>query len=152
MHQLEWTKRTEYCLVSVSSLVMLFCNHGGVFPRLKKFEIMMVLSSNQFYCVSLCQERKSIQLDIIMDKNSEASVQHRKELIEFFQSTLKEIRLEFMAAAAKPICYIPCPYCPELHIKFSNLLKGGVQICNTETISQDYYQGLYNNTEGMSNQ
>ena len=131
-------------------LCTVYHNHGDLFHRLKKFEIMMVLSSNQFYCVSLCQERKSIQLDIIMDKNSEASVQIRKELIEFFQSTLEQIRQEFMAAAAIPICYIPCPYCPELHIKFTNLLKGGVQICDTATISQDYYQGLYNNTEGMS--
>ena len=85
-----------------------------------------------------------------MDKNSEASAKHRKELMEFFESTLENIRQEFMAAAAKPICYIPCPYCSELHIKFTNILKGGVQICDTETISQDYYQDLYNSTQGMS--
>ena len=150
MHQLEWTKRTKHRLVSVTILVMLYCNHGDSFYRLKKFEIMMILSSNQFYCVSLCQERKSIQLDIIMDKNSEASAEHRKELLEFFQSTLEQIRQDFMSAAAKPVCYIPCPLCPSLHIKLTNFLKGGVQLCKTESIPQDHYQDLCNNTKGMS--
>ena len=85
-----------------------------------------------------------------MDKNSEASAEHRKELLEFFQSTLEEIRQDFMAAAAKPVCYIPCPLCPSLHIKLTNFLKGGVQLCKTESISQDHYQDLCNNTKGMS--
>ena len=84
-----------------------------------------------------------------MDKSTKVSAQHRKELLGFFRSTLEQIRQEFMDAAAKPISYIPCPYCPELHIKFDNLLKGGVQLCGSETIPQDYYQDLYRNTQGM---
>ena len=111
---------------------------------------MMVLSYNQFYCVSLCQERKSIQLDIIMDKSTEDSAEHRKELLGFFRLTLEQIRQEFMAAATKPICYIPCLHCSVLHIKFDNLLKGGVQLCASKIIPQNYYQDLYNNTQSMS--
>ena len=106
---------------------------------------MMVLSSNQFYCVSLCQEKKSIQLDIILDKSTEDSAQHRKVLLEFFQSTLEQIRQEFMAAAAKPIGYIPCPHCSRLHIKFN---KRGIQLCDADIIAEDYYQDLYNKTQG----
>ena len=106
---------------------------------------MMVLSSNQFYCVSLCQERKSIQLDIILDKSTEDSAQHRKVLLEFFQSTLEQIRQEFMTAAAKPIGYIPCPHCSRLHIKFN---KRGIQLCDADIIAEDYYQDLYNKTQG----
>ena len=152
MHKLEWTERTKHRLVSVPILVMLYCNHGDSFYRLKKFEIMMILSSSQFYCVSLCQERKSIQLDIIMDKSTKDSAQHRKELLEFFQSTMEEIRLEFMAAATKPVCYIPCPYCSSLHIRLTNLpkIKEGVQLCNTRIIPEEYYQDLYNETQGLS--
>ena len=82
-----------------------------------------------------------------MDKSTEDSAQHRKVLLEFFQSTLEKIRNEFMVAAAKPIGYIPCPHCSSLHIKF---IKRGVQLCNAEIIAEDYYRDLYNKTPGMS--
>ena len=85
-----------------------------------------------------------------MDKNMRDSAQHRKILLEFFQSTMEKIFQEFMAAAAKPICYIPCPYCSELHIKFANLFKGGVQLCKTRIVPQSYYQDLLNEAQGIS--
>ena len=109
---------------------------------------MMILSSGQFYCVSLCKAKSSIQLDIILDKSTAASAKNRKELLKFFQTTLEQIRKEFMAAATKPTLYVDCPYCPDLHIKYANLLKGGVQMCKTVTIPQNYYQDLFKNIQG----
>ena len=116
--------------------------------RLKKYEIMMILSPGQFYCVSLSEERKSIQLDVILDKNTETSAKNRSELMEFFQSTLEQICQEVMAAATKPVGYVPCPHCPKLHIKFTNLFKGGVQLCKTKSVPLDYYQDLFKSIQG----
>ena len=109
---------------------------------------MMILSSGQFYCVSLCKAKSSIQLDIILDKSTAVSAKNRKELLKFFQTTLEQIRKEFMAAATKPTLYVDCPYCPDFHIKYANLLKGGVQMCKTVTIPQNYYQDLFKNIQG----
>ena len=121
-------------------MVMLCC-------RLKKYEIMMILSPGQFYCVSLCQE--SIQLDIILDKGTKISANNHKVLVEFFQSTLEQTQKQIMAAAKKPVTYVKCPHCPNLHIKYVNLLKGGVQLCKTKCIPSDYYQDLFRNIQGM---
>ena len=110
---------------------------------------MMILSSGQFYCVSLCKAKTSIQLDIILDKNTAQSAKNRRDLLKFFQTTLEQIRKGIMAAATKPTLYVECPYCPALHIKYTNLLKGGVHICKTTSIPQDYYQDLFKNIQGI---
>ena len=109
---------------------------------------MMILSPGQFYCVRLSQERNRIQLDVILDKSTESSAVHRKQLLEFFQTTLEQIRKQIMAAATKPIPYVECPFCPNLHIKYVNLFKGGVQLCKTESLPLDYYQDLFKNIQG----
>ena len=116
--------------------------------RLKKYEIMMILSPGQFYCVSLCKQRNSIQLDVILDKSTAASAKHRKDLMKFFQATLENIRKDIMPAAAKPILYVECPYCHNLHIKYANLFKGGTQVCKTESIPQKYYHDLFKTIQG----
>ena len=54
-----------------------------------------------------------------------------------------------MPASAKPVAYIPCPHCDDLHIKYKNMLEGLPYICNTKPISQDYYQKLFRGTQGM---
>ena len=110
---------------------------------------MMILSSGQFYCVSLCKAKNSIQLDIILDKSTAQSAKNRKDLVKFFQATLEQVRKEIMAAATKPTLYVECPFCTDVHIKYDNLLKRGVQICKTTTIPQDYYQDLFKNIPGI---
>ena len=117
--------------------------------RLKKFEIMMILSPGQFYCVSLCEKTSSIQLDIILEKSTDMSAKNRKDSVKFFQSTLEQIRQKVMAAATKPVCYIPCPHCPDFHIKFTNVFEGRAQLCKTKSIPLNYYQDLYQNIQGM---
>ena len=108
---------------------------------------MMILSSGQFYCVSLCKAKNCIQLDIILDRSTAQSAKNRQELVKFFQKTLEQIRKEFMAAATKPTLYVECPYCTDVHIKYDNLLKG--DICKTMIIPQKYYQDLFKNIRGI---
>ena len=109
----------------------------------------MVLSPGQFYCVSLCLQTRSIQLDVILDKSTKLSAENRKELIEFFDSTLGQILQQMMPAAAKPICYVKCPFCPNLHIKLKNVFEGRVQPCGMQAIPLDYYQDFFKNFKGM---
>ena len=108
----------------------------------------MILSPGQFYCVSLHEKTSTIQLDIILEKSTEMSAENRKDLVKFFQSTLEQIRQEMMAAATKPVCYIPCPHCPDLHIKYTNIFEGRAQLCKTTSIPLNYYQDLYQNIQG----
>ena len=105
---------------------------------------MMILSTGQLYCVRLCKESNTIQLDIILDKSTEKSAENRKALMEFFVTTLEQIRKEIMGAAKKPICYVPCPHCPNIHIRYTNLFRGGDLLCQTaaQIVQQDYYQDL----------
>ena len=110
---------------------------------------MMILSPGQFYCVTLWKQRNSIQLDIILDKGMEESAENREELVRFFRSTLEQILQEMIPAAAKPIIYVECPCCPNLHIKYTNLFEGRTQLCKTKPIPLDYYQDLFKNIQGM---
>jgi len=129
-------KKSYSCVIII---LWYICSHF----RLKKFEIMMVLSPGQFYCVSLCKEKSSIQLDIILDRSTEESAENRKQLVDFFQSALEQICQEIMAAAKRPIVYIKCPHCSKLHIKYTNFLEGRTQLCGVKSISPSYYQDLY---------
>jgi len=110
--------------------------------RLKRHEIMMVLDEGQYYGVSLCEERVSIKLDIILDKNLEDSLEHRKQLVEFFQSKFDQLCKELIPASEKPKVCIPCPFCKNPHIKYKDH-PGGV-FCKTQkkTVPRNYYQDL----------
>ena len=46
--------------------------------RLKRYEIMMLLNHGQYYSVSLCEEKSSIQLDIILGQSKKKSSENRK--------------------------------------------------------------------------
>ena len=109
---------------------------------------MMVLNHGQFYSVSLCKEKSSIQLDIILEKDAQSSTDSRKQLIEFFQIMLDQTCDVFMPASPKPVAYIPCPYCSELHIRYKNLLEKRPQLCEIKSIPSDYYQDLIMDTRG----
>ena len=50
----------------------------------------MVLNHGQYYSVSLCEEKNSIQVDIILGKSMKKSAENRKQLIDFFQTTLEK--------------------------------------------------------------
>ena len=109
---------------------------------------MMVLNHGQYYCVSLCEEKTSIQLDIILDKKARSYARSCELLIDFFQNMLKQTCEAFMPASAKPIAYTPCPHCDKLHIKYNDLWEGYPQLCNMKSIPPDYYQDLFKGNKG----
>ena len=103
----------------------------------------MVLNYGQYYSVSLCEEKSSIQVDIILEESMEESAENRKQLIEFFQTTLENICHDMIPAASKPIPYIQCPHCDKIHLKLKILLEGRAQLCDMKSIPKDHYQDLF---------
>ena len=116
--------------------------------RLRRYEIMMVLNHGQYYAVSLCEENSSIQLDIILEQNMQKSAVKRKEIVFFFQTTLEKICKDLTPASGKPVPYIQCPHCDKIHLRLKNVLEGRAQLCNIDTIPQDYYQDLFEDLQG----
>ena len=136
------TKRSQpisrYVTFVVSLAVCYFCLH-----RLKCHEIMMVLDEGQYYGVSLCEESVSIQLDIILDKSiGIPSCEHRKQLIDFFESVLLQVCKELIPASPKPKMRIPCPFCHKPHVKYD--AKPDELLCREQErmVPKKYYQNL----------
>ena len=105
----------------------------------------MVLDEGQYYGVSLCEDCVSIRLDIILEKSiGKASCEHRKELIDFFKTTLHQICKELIPASHKQlkVC-VPCPFCYNPHVKYGGAQPGGV-FCGSQRkmVPKDYYQNL----------
>ena len=112
---------------------------------------MMVLNHDQYYSVSLYEAKSSIQVDIILGKSMKKSGENRKQLIDFFQTTLEKICNDIIPASSKPIPYIQCPHCDTVHLKLRNLLEGRALLCKTHMIPvpQDYYQDLFREFQGI---
>ena len=128
-------------------ITIIFARLIYVCCRLKRYEIMMVLSHGQFYCVSLCEKNVSIQLDIILEKSmGEDSPANRLQLIDFFQSELKTLCKELIPACPEVKILLPCPLCKFAHVKYETVLKGNFQlVCQTKRvpIPSDYYNSLF---------
>ena len=97
--------------------------------RLRKGKVMMVLSRGQYYCISLCEEKYSIQLSFVFLPGGGHLAEHRIELLQYFQSKLEAVMADFMSATTKPVAYIPCCYCNKLHVELKLLLEGEQQHC-----------------------
>ena len=104
----------------------------------------MVLGSGQYYCVSYNEEKCSIQLSIIFIPDTDSSAKQRTDLLQYFQTKLDEIMTDFMPAAKKPVAYIPCYHCNELHAELQLLLKRQQQHCpiKDQPIPKQYYTDL----------
>ena len=104
----------------------------------------MVLGNGQYYTVSLAEEKFSIQLSIILLPNTEHSAELRKDLLQYFMSKLDLVVEDFMSAAKKPIAYIPCCFCNQLHLRLSLLLQGKQQHCpiKNKPLLLKYYRTL----------
>lgn len=111
----------------------------------------MVLSAGQWYFVRLCEEKCSIQTDIVVEKGDATSVANRRELIEFIEGKLQQICSDLMPAAAKPEACVPCPLCSEPHIKYRSLLNGHTDICRKKQvfIQDNWYKALHS-SEGTA--
>ena len=114
------------------------------FSRLRKGKVKMVLSSGQYYCVSLDEEKCSIKLSVILLPDREHSSLERVELLQFFQLKLEEVIADFMPASKLPIGYFPCCYCDQLHARVEALLNGRQQHCTVKDkpMPKDYYCSL----------
>lgn len=112
--------------------------------RLRKGKVMMSLSLGQRYCISLCEEKHSIQLSFVLLPGGRHLAEHRRDLLEYFQSNLEVIMKDFMNATTKPVAYIPCCFCSQLHLELQSLLTGEPQDCNTnmQPIPELYYHDL----------
>ena len=90
---------------------------------------MMSLSRGQHYCISLCEEKHSIQLSFIFLQGGGHLAEHRIELLQYFQSKLEVVMEDFMCATSKPVAYIPCYYCNQLHVELQLLFQNDQQDC-----------------------
>jgi len=114
---------------------------------------MMVLGRGQYYCVSLCEEKCSIRVSIVLQPEKNPAAEQRIELLQYFQSKIELVMEDFMNASSKPVAYIPCCYCSEFHLQFELLLEREEQHCpktvQLQPIPEEYYsdlvtdQGLY---------
>ena len=104
---------------------------------------MMALSEGQCYCLSLCEEKYSIRLAFVFLPGGGHLAIHRRELLQFFQSELEVVMEDIMNATSKPVAYIPCYYCSQLHVELE-LLQEEQQYCpeNTLLIPKKHYLDL----------
>ena len=108
--------------------------------------IKLVLGIDQYYYVSLSDEKDSIRLAFTPDEYGVVSaegLQNRWNLIEFFSTKLKEATATFMPASTPPECYIPCSLCPKLHLKLDEIRANQMPLCCSRgKLARDYYQSL----------
>ena len=113
--------------------------------RLRKGKVMMSLSRGQCYCISLCEEKFSIQLSFVLEPGGRHLAEHRRELLQYFQSNLEAIMKDFMGATSEPIVYIPCCFCNQLHIKLQSLKDEEQEYCpnhKQSAIPEQHYSDL----------
>ena len=132
-----------------NTIPIFIVNHfvNFTYPRLRKDKAMMVLGRDQYYCLNSCEEKYSLQLSFMLLPGGGHSADQRIELLMYFESKLEMVMEDFMTASSKPVAYIPCCYCEELHVEFQLLLDGEQQHCaNVEKpLPDDYYCNLITN-------
>ena len=106
----------------------------------------MVLGNDQLYYVSLCEDHHSIRLVITPDDDgviTPQGLQERWKLIEEFNAKLMNIVKTFMPASDPPQRYIPCSFCPKLHLKLDDVRVDGKALhCMNGKLPKDYYSDL----------
>ena len=113
---------------------------------MRRHIIKLVLGTDQLYYVSLCEEHDSIRVAITPDEEGKVTskgLEERYKLIEYFNTKLNEIVKTFMPASNLPQCYIPCCWCPNLHLKLDNIRKINKSLnCVRGKVPKDYYSDL----------
>ena len=114
-------------------------NH--ILYRMRHSKVGLRLGSQQRYYISRydTEEVKGVKLTITAVGNDADSVQQRWELIQFIDEQLINILKMFMPAEKKPLQYIPCPHCVNLHIKIDQI---GTPTCCPHT-DEDTPAGYY---------
>ena len=106
----------------------------------------MVLGCDQLYYVSLSEDHHSIRLAVTPDDDgivTPQGLQERWKLIEEFNAKLIETVKAFMPASQLPQCFIPCGFCPKLHLKLDDIRADGKPLrCINGKLPKDYYMDL----------
>ena len=120
--------------------------------RLTKDKGMMVLGHDQYYCVSLCEEKDSIQLSCILLSGGHHCADQRIELLMYFQYKLEMVMEDFMQASTKPVAYIPCCFCDEFHVELQHLIEQQQQHCASveKPLPDEHYLDLIVNKGTLS--
>ena len=108
---------------------------------------MLVLGRDQYYCISVCEEKHSLLLTFILREGGNHSADQRMELFWYFKDKLEMLMKDFMNASTKPKVYIPCCLCNEPHVEFLQLLEGEQQHCPTvqKPLPDEHYHDLITN-------
>ena len=119
----------QYLLIHSSlSIVYFVCLYVCTY-RLTKDKVMMVLGRDQYYSISMCEEKDSIRLSFILLSGGHHSANQRIKLLQYFQHKLEMVMEDFMQASTKPVTYIPCCFCDELHVELQHLCRRQQQHC-----------------------
>ena len=112
----------------------------------------MVLGRDQYYRVSVCEEKDSIQLSFILLSGGHHSADQRFKLLLYFQHKLEMVMEDFMQASTKPVAYIPCCFCDELHVELQRLIKRQQQHCASvgKLLPDEHYLDLIINKSTFS--
>ena len=123
------------------------------YNRLRKDKAKMALGREQYYIISLQEERYCIQLSFLLEGNNRC-FQQRYELFCYIQSKLEQLMSDFMQASTATKAYVPCfyPECNKLHVQLQLLYNGEYQHCPTveKRIPDDYYCDLFSD-QGLDN-
>ena len=96
---------------------------------MRQGKVGLHLGAHQKYYISRCEEKHSIQLTITVVGDDVASVQERRELINDVTELLDDIMKVFLPAAKRPIPFVPCPMCHNMHIPLEETFSGETICC-----------------------
>ena len=111
-------------------------------------KVGLQLGAHQKYYISRCKEKQSIQLTITLVGDDVKCIQERAELIDDVAKLLNEIMKVFMPAAKKPVLFVPCPFCPTVHIPLKQVYDGESVFCplsGDDSGLRNYYSDLLPN-------
>ena len=105
------------------------------------------MGAHQVYYISQCEEKGSIQLTITMPETDDSTrAQERRELIDDITRLLDDILDELTPTAKKcPERFVPCPYCPTIHVTLSDISRNNDIFCahaNDTRLPNNYYYDL----------
>ena len=111
-------------------------------------KVGLQLGAHQKYYISWCKEKQSIQLTITLVGDDVKCIQERAELIDDVAKLLNEIMKVFMPAAKTPVLFVPCPFCPTVHITLKQVYDGESVFCplsGDDSGLRSYYSDLLPN-------
>ena len=116
--------------------------------RMRHGKVGLQLGAHQKYYISRCKEKQSIQLTITLVGGDVKCIQERAELIDDVAKLLSDIMKVFMPAAKRPALFVPCPFCPTVHITLKEVYDGESVFCplsGNDSGLRNYYSDLLPN-------